>query len=903
MSVAAKISVTDGMSPALRQMLDGVNNLISGLRNLEDEKGRAFDTQELESTAAVMQRLVVGAKVYEQQLNKTRSAINDVNWSPIGGIEIFDTTGIARTEQELGALNDSYERLRINQRLLGESALSMDLLPPSAISDINMVDNKIAQLKIKMALLGTEQSKIGRFNTSGADAFSAKAEDIRRKMARIESLQNDINAAVKNNDIQRINNGYRELNSLVDEVDKSIRNIASSQANLNSNISSGTNKARDMASSLRTAAAFALTAFSGKKITDSTDEYTDTTSRLALLAENEAELSALRAQIYKSSINSRSVFNDSVSNVAKLGLLADDAFGSNEEIVLFDSLMSKAFKVSGSSQQERSAGMYQLTQAMAAGKLQGDEFRSIMENVPLLAQAIADYTGKTKGQLKEMSAEGTITSDVIKAALFSAADDINAKFDTMPKTFGDVMNKIRSDVQYKTSEIKTHINDMLNGDIGTGFISTIGSGIDWLIDRGESLISWFERTAVIAGPNIEAITQDFAALGNSLMGPNGEVKDFLGSLQRIAASEGTRVTLQQLGGTVSFVASGFNSVFGLVTKLNQRFKGFLPTLTTMVITYKSFQIINSTLTSPINSMLGLIDNSAQKYNSLTTAINGTTQATALMNAAMSATKWLTIAGGVMTVVSALASLVVGFQTASKANELYGEDGEAPGGYTADQINRARITGYDLTTISQIDAAKEEYDAQLEYEKQKLDDQKKLFESEFAKWKQEKGDTLAWDNASVTRKREELYEKYDIDSYERQYEENAKLLKEQYDTTLLNLARQDKETKEARAELENLDTSFADYSDPADFLGGGDDGDDVQKVEVVNTVDIASEDLRYMRDMAEQEAINQFTSKLVQPQITVTFGDVHETADVDAIINKLTSQVVEDYSTESDFVHY
>src|SRR5690606_35739024 len=118
--------------------------------------------------------------------------------------------------------------------------------------------------------------------------------------------------------------------------------------------------------------------------------------------------------IFAAANRARGSYTDMAAVVGRLGLLASEAFGSTDEVIAFSELMQKAFRISGASAMEQSAGMYQLTQAMAAGRLQGDEFRSIMENAPMLAQAIADFTGKSKGELKEMSAEGTITADIIK---------------------------------------------------------------------------------------------------------------------------------------------------------------------------------------------------------------------------------------------------------------------------------------------------------------------------------------------------------------------------------------------------------------------------------------------------------------------------------------------------------
>lgn len=147
--------------------------------------------------------------------------------------------------------------------------------------------------------------------------------------------------------------------------------------------------------------------------------------------------------IYESAQRSRSEFMNTANSVGKLATLAGSAFdGSMEEVIAFTELMNKLFVISGASAAEASNAMYQLTQAMAAGKLQGDEMRSIMENAPMLAQKIADKLGVTVGEVKELGAEGKITADVIKEALFGAADDIEEKFENMPKTIGQTWTEI-----------------------------------------------------------------------------------------------------------------------------------------------------------------------------------------------------------------------------------------------------------------------------------------------------------------------------------------------------------------------------------------------------------------------------------------------------------------------------
>ena len=152
----------------------------------------------------------------------------------------------------------------------------------------------------------------------------------------------------------------------------------------------------------------------------------------------------LMEKVYQSSMRSRSAYVDTAAVVAKLGLNAADAFGNFDEIVGFAETMNKAFVVSGASASEMQAGMYQLTQAMASGRLQGDEFRSISENAPKLANAIAKFTVKSRGELKQMSSDGEITADVIKKALTFAADDIEAKFKNMPITFMQSLTRMEN---------------------------------------------------------------------------------------------------------------------------------------------------------------------------------------------------------------------------------------------------------------------------------------------------------------------------------------------------------------------------------------------------------------------------------------------------------------------------
>lgn len=226
-----------------------------------------------------------------------------------------------------------------------------------------------------------------------------------------------------------------------------------------------------------------------QKAMNLTDTYTNTNARLAMVTSSLEEQKALQEEIFAAANRSRGSYVDMANATAKMKMLAGDAFGSNQEALGFTELLQKSLKVSGAGQGEQDSAFLQLTQAMAAGKLQGDEFRSVMENAPMVANAIAGYLGKSKGELKEMSSQGLITADIIKEAMFAAADDINTKFDTMPMTFADVWQKIRNAGMQAFGSVFEKANAMLNSDMGqavimnlTGIVYMAAEGFNALLD-------------------------------------------------------------------------------------------------------------------------------------------------------------------------------------------------------------------------------------------------------------------------------------------------------------------------------------------------------------------------------------------------------------------------------------
>ena len=206
------------------------------------------------------------------------------------------------------------------------------------------------------------------------------------------------------------------------------------------------------------------------------DKYNNLNSRVALVNDGLQTQAELQDKVFQAAQRSFATYESVADTVAKLNLLAGDAFKSNDESIKFAEIMNKSFAVAGTEAGQMSAALLQMNQALASGKLQGDEYRSIIENAPLIANAIANYMGKSRAEMKELSSKGAITSDIIKAAVFKAGDDIEKKFQAIPVSFGQAMNIIQNEAIRTFEPIFKMISNGINSNGWKGFASTI-SGV------------------------------------------------------------------------------------------------------------------------------------------------------------------------------------------------------------------------------------------------------------------------------------------------------------------------------------------------------------------------------------------------------------------------------------------
>lgn len=325
-----------------------------------------------------------------------------------------------------------------------------------------------------------------------------------------------------------------EANAALVQMEENLRRNEEQQNRFNNSLNRGTSAASNLEKKLGNLIKTYISIQSARKIIDLTDQLTLTRARLELLVDDGGSVDKLEAKIMTAANRARASFLDISSSVAKLGIIAEKAFGSTDEIIAFTELLNKNFIVAGASSREAAMAMYQLTQAMGSGRLQGDEFRSIIENAPLLAKHIEDYminVVKAKGTLKDWAREGRLTADVIKAAVFRSADEVNERFNNIPMTFGQVMNIM---------------GNMLL-EVFNPVLQAIGRGAQWIYDNWSKIEPVFWALAGAVGAYVIATKAAvlWTGLKAAAMGTAGIAVGFYHLVMMAAAFATGNLTLAQ----------------------------------------------------------------------------------------------------------------------------------------------------------------------------------------------------------------------------------------------------------------------------------------------------------------------------------------------------------------------
>lgn len=318
------------------------------------------------------------------------------------------------------------------------------------------------------------------------DNFSPALRSMQRAMTSVinsfEAMQTASSNSVDTSDIRQARDELARVETTLDGVEDNIRRANEQQQRFNEEIRNGANAASDIKSKFMGLVGVIGSLVGIKKVLDLSDTLTQTTARLNMMNDGMQTTEELQQMIFAAAQRSRGSYQDSADAVAKMGIMAKDAFNSNAELVAFVEQLNKQFTIAGTSQEGISAAMLQLTQAMGSGVLRGEELNSIFEQAPTIIQSIADYLDVPIGQIRNMAAEGQITADIVKNAMFATADETNRKFESMPYTFSQVWTQLQNVLLQAFNPL----------------IQIIGSGAQWIADNWSTLepIFWGVGAAV-----------------------------------------------------------------------------------------------------------------------------------------------------------------------------------------------------------------------------------------------------------------------------------------------------------------------------------------------------------------------------------------------------------------------
>ena len=295
-----------------------------------------------------------------------------------------------------------------------------------------------------------------------------------------ESMQQASGRAVDTAAIREAREEWAKAGTAFDAIEENIRNANNEQQKFNNSIRGGNNSANGLLSTIKKIAIAAGGIAGINKVLNISDELASTKARLNLLVDDGGSVEALEQKIMASAQRSRSAYFDTASAVAKLGLNAGNAFGGNmDQVIAFMEQVNKQFVIGGATAQEQSNAMIQLTQAMAAGALRGEELNSILDGAPGIARAIEKYMGIAEGSIKTVAQEGKVTAEVVKNAMFAMADETNAKFDSLPKTWAQILVDMKNQALSMFAPILTKINQIGNSTkfqkVTTGLINGLAA--------------------------------------------------------------------------------------------------------------------------------------------------------------------------------------------------------------------------------------------------------------------------------------------------------------------------------------------------------------------------------------------------------------------------------------------
>ena len=313
--------------------------------------------------------------------------------------------------------------------------------------------------------------------------------------------------------IARQNEEIERFPNKMDAARAATRDAAREQEKHKRKVEETANSANKLLSALKRVAAVTGVMAGIKSFLDLSDTQTQTNARLSMMVNDLEDMARLQEGIFQSAQRARASYEDTADSIAKMALNAGQAFNSNDEIIRFMESINKRFAIGGTAADQQRSAMLQLTQAMGAGVLRGEELNSILDAAPGIARDIEQYMGWASGSIKQYAEDGKVSAEVVKNAMLSAAETIDEQFASMPMTLGQAMTLVKNEVQNSLQDSAKEWNDFMNSADGQKILNEMIVLFSTLAEVGSDVLAFLGQGALFVADNLDFILPVLAAIG------------------------------------------------------------------------------------------------------------------------------------------------------------------------------------------------------------------------------------------------------------------------------------------------------------------------------------------------------------------------------------------------------
>ncbi len=385
-----------------------------------------------------------------------------VHWE-VNEVPVFTGTGADRFRQEVQSADTMLEQLCNTQNAIAKQAYKTMLFPPEAFQNLNTLAVRIDTVRERIRQIESNPVNIG------TDTANAELERLRGSLGQMVQEQAELNSAMQNKDVSAANDAYLRLSQTVGGTERYIRDNVDEQGRFNQEIQAGAQQTNGLTNMIKKVAGAYINVQNAGKVLDISDELTQATMRLDLMNDGLQSTPELVNMVYAAARSTHAPFLETADAIAKMGNEAGGAFGSNAELIAFMDQANKQFAIGGAGAEDQAAAMEQLRQAMAAGTFSGNELNSVLAAAPQIAGAIEQSMGWAEGSVMSYAQEGAVTAEVVKNALLSVADETNAAYENVPVTFSQMMTDLKSGALKAFQPLLQGINDIVNSEIFQSF--------------------------------------------------------------------------------------------------------------------------------------------------------------------------------------------------------------------------------------------------------------------------------------------------------------------------------------------------------------------------------------------------------------------------------------------------